>query len=147
MPKKGISSLNQKKEYNDWVLHIQISLHTKFQFKLTILMFWTNFTKKEHMWWPILEKKWTNYEFCIFEICHKRVFPVKNRKSEHPHWILHIQIILRTKFQFKLTILVFWTKLGQKGYFASKSEKINTIIQFCIFKSVYIRNFSLNWQF
>ena len=51
------------------------------------------------------------------------------------------------KFQFKPTILIFWTKFAQKGYFQSKSEKMNTTIELCKFKSVYIPHFSLNWQF
>ena len=48
---KGISSLNQKNEHQHWILQIQISLHTEFQFKLPILIF-LNITN----------------EFCIFEL-------------------------------------------------------------------------------
>ena len=43
------------------------------------------------------------------------MFPVQNRKREQRHQILHIQISLGTKFQFKLTILIFWAKFAQKG--------------------------------
>ena len=57
------------------------------------------------------------------QICPKRVFPIKNRKSEHHDWILHVRIILRTKFQLKQTILIFRTKFAQKGYFHSKTKK------------------------
>ena len=39
--------------------------------------------------------------------------------------ILYIQNSLGTKFQLKLTILNFWTKLTQKGYFHSKKEEKN----------------------
>ena len=39
---------------------------------------------------------------------------VKNGKSEHHHCILHIGISLGTKFQLKLTNLIFWTKFAQK---------------------------------
>ena len=38
-------------------------------------------------------------------------------KSEHHHRILDIRNDLGTKFLLKLTILNFWTKLIQKGYF------------------------------
>ena len=62
-------------------MHIPISLGTKFQLKLTILIF-------------------------LDKICPKRVFPVENRKSEL-YGILHIRISLNTKFQPKLTILIF----------------------------------------
>ena len=51
------------------------------------------------------------------------MYPIWNRKNEQCHWILHIRIILGTKFQFKLTILIFLTKFFQKGRFQSKTEK------------------------
>ena len=41
--KKSISSLKRIKLTHHWILHIQISLTTKFQLKLTILNFWTKF--------------------------------------------------------------------------------------------------------
>ena len=39
--------------------------------------------------------------------------------------ILYIQNSLGTKFQLKLAILNFWTKLTHKGYFRSKKRKKN----------------------
>ena len=60
---------------------------------------------------------------------------------------MHIQISENANFQFKPTIFIFWAKFSQKEYFQSKSEKMNTTIEFWIFKSVYIPNFRLNWQF
>ena len=57
------------------------------------------------------------------------------------------RVIVGTEFQLKLTILIFWTKFAQKGCFCSKTEKVNTTIDFCIFELVYLPNFSLNWQF
>ena len=86
----------------------------------------------------------TTIEFCIFElafvsnftltndfefldqICPRKIFMVKNRKSKHHHWIPLIQISLGTKFQLKLTILNFLTRFTQKGFFWSKTEKVNT---------------------
>ena len=44
-------------------------------------------------------------------------------KSEHHHKMLHIQIALGTKFCLKMTLLNFWTKSTQKGYFRSKKKK------------------------
>ena len=38
----------------------------------------------------------------------------KAEKSEHDHQILDIQNILGVKFQLRLTILKFWTKLKKK---------------------------------
>ena len=41
--------------------------------------------------------------------------------SEHHHRILHIRNSLGIKFQLKLKILNFWTKLIQKGHCRSKT--------------------------
>ena len=81
------------------------------------------------------------------QICPKSIFPIKNRKIEHQHWIKHIQIRVGTKFQFQLIILTFWTKFAKKGYFRSKTERVNIMIEFCMFELFYVPNFSLNRQF
>ena len=41
---------------------------------------------------------------------------------------------LGIKFQLKLITLTFWTKFAQKGYFWSKTKKVNTITEFCTFE-------------
>ena len=56
--------------------------------------------------------------------------------SECHRGILDFRNILDTKFQLKLTILIFWTKFAKKGYFQSKAEKLNIPIEFCIFELV-----------
>ena len=43
----------------------------------------------------------------------------KTKKSEHNNRVLHIRNSLGTKFELKLTISIFYTKLTQKGYFWS----------------------------
>ena len=50
-----------------------------------------------------------------------------------------------TKFRLKMSLLNFWVKLTQKGYFWTKKMKI--IIEFYIFKLILIVNFSFNKQF
>ena len=114
-----------------------ISQGTKFQLKLTILTFWTKLTQKEYTY-SKLEKseqlmnsaysKFLRYQTSdsMIKFAPKKVFPVKNRKIEQHHWILHIQISLGTKFELKLTILISWTKFAPKAYFQSKSGKMNT---------------------
>ena len=95
------------------------------------------------------------------QICPRKMFMVENGKSKHYHWILHIQISLNlpekvifgqiekkwtsswnsaywislsTKFQLKLTILSFWTKFIQKGYFQWKqNNQPNAIKVFTFF--------------
>ena len=62
------------------------------------------------------------------------MFPVLNRKSEQRNWILHIRISIGAKFQLKLTILIFLTKFAQQDYFQSKTNKMNTAIEFRIFE-------------
>ena len=76
-----------------------------------------------------------NFDF-LNQICPKKLIPIKNREIEHNYWILHIRISLTTKFQNKLTILIFWTKVAQKAYFPSKTEKLNITTEFCIFQFV-----------
>ena len=44
--------------------------------------------------------------------------------------------IVGTKFQLKVTVLIFWTKFTLKKYFQSKGEKVNIPTEFCIFELV-----------
>ena len=73
-------------------------------------------------------------------------FQSKTNKRHH-HWISHIRTSLCIKFNFKQTILNFWTKFTQERYLCSKTEKVNIIIEFRMFKLVLVPNFSLNWQY
>ena len=57
----------------------------------------------------------------------------KTCKKGH-YKILHIEISLATKFRLKPTLLNFWIKLTQKGYFQTKKMKIT--IEFYIFKLI-----------
>ena len=75
---------------------------------------------------------WTENSDFIDKIFLKKVFPVKNRKSEHLHRILYIGISAGTKFQLKLTFLILRTKFVLKVYFRSKNKKVNNIIELCI---------------
>ena len=113
---------SEKSEHRYWVLHIQISPSTNFQLKLIIEILWTKFAQ---------------VGVAIFSLKHNR----------HHHWILHIRISLYIKFHFQQTILNFWNKFAQERYLWSKTEKLNIIIEFRLFKLVLVPNFSLNWQF
>ena len=79
------------------------------------------------------------------KLLQKQVFSVENGRSEYHYWILHFQISRGTKFQLKLSILIFWTKFTQKQCFWS--EKVNISIELCIFQLVWVPNFSLDKQF
>ena len=56
---------------------------------------------------------------------------------------MHIRISIGTKL--KPTILFFWTKFFQKGYFWSKTQKVNIITEFCIFELIWVPNFRIFW--
>ena len=73
-----------------------------------------------------------------------KTFLVEYGQSENHHWILLNRIILCTKFELELTILIFWIKFDQKGYFRSKIEKMNTTLELSIFELIWVTNFSLN---
>ena len=122
-----------------WDLRIPI-LATRFRLKLTILTFWTKLAQKKCFWSK--KKKVNNaIESCIIElvkvssftlnsnidnldqIYRRRAFPFENEKIEQHHWNKHIQLSLGIKFHLKLTILIFWTRLSQTGYFQPKTKK------------------------
>ena len=66
-------------------------------------------------------------------------------KGEHHQWIVHIWISLSPKFQLELTILIFWTKFVEKGYFWFKTKKS----RFCVgpWSLLAVLNFSAwGWQ-
>ena len=75
------------------------------------------------------------------KISPKRYFPVQKIKLELHHQIQHISISLNTQFHLKQTILNFWTKFAQTGYFWFITEKANIIIEFSIFELVQLPNF------
>ena len=51
-----------------------------------------------------------------------------------------MKIIVGTKFQLKLTILIFKTEFEQKGYFWSETEKLHLCV--CPWLLLTILNFS-----
>ena len=64
----------------------------------------------------------------LHHVWPKRVFPVKNGKSEHHHWILHIRISLDTKFQRKLTDnFDILDQICQRRIFPVGSRKITIV--------------------
>ena len=59
----------KKREQRHWILHIRISLGTKFQLKLTISIFWTNFAQKG-CFQSKTENVNTTIAFCVFELVY-----------------------------------------------------------------------------
>ena len=61
----------------------------------------------------------------------------KKKKEKKNHYrVLNTQIILCTEFQLKLTILTFWAKFAQEGYFLPKTEKVNITTEWCVFELI-----------
>ena len=90
-------------------------------------------------------KFWTN-NFDFLEIfSQKMTLPNESRTNEYLHRIFRIRISLGTKFQFKPTSLIFWTKFAQKEYFRSTTEKVNITSEFCMFELVLLPNVNLNY--
>ena len=56
---------NRKSEHRYEILHIQISLGTKFRLKVTLLNFWIKFIQKEYFW---TKKMKITIEFYIFKL-------------------------------------------------------------------------------
>ena len=123
----GFSGLKQK----EWtphifyiILHIQISLVWNFSANWQFLLFGSNL--------------------------HKKLFPVKNGKSYHHHWIPHIQIsLLVPNFCFNWQFWFFWPDLSKKGFSGLKQKKWTPHIFYIILhiQISLVRNFSSNWQF
>ena len=119
--------------------------------------FGPNLPKKGSYFQFKTDKIGTTIKFCIFElvfvlnltlnnfwfldkICTKKIFMVKKRKSEHHHWILHIQFSLGTKFQ---------PNLAKKDFSGLKQKKETLHIFYMILHTQIslVWNFSSNWQF
>ena len=116
-----------------------ISLGTKFQFKLTILIFldqsWPKSvfpvkngeTEYHHRYFDIelvlVPNFSLNWWLSLFgKSLQETVISIQTKKREERHSILHISSSLGTKFQLKLIIVALWSKFSQKEYFRSKTE-------------------------
>ena len=88
---------------------------------------------------------WTNNFNFLIQICHKKdttLVQTKTKNTTTGFFIFELDYI---KFQLKLTIFIFWTKLVQKEYF--EKYAVNITIEFCIFELFSVANFTLNKHF
>ena len=130
-----------KRQNHHPILHIQISVSSKFQLQQTILIFWKEFSKKGYFWskqkkkqyhhWILhiqispsikLRFKLTNF-FFAFVFSPKKIFYVSNKLNENQHQILHIWIRLFTEFSFKLTTLIFLDQTCPKRVSSHKQKR------------------------
>ena len=68
-PKRLLPIKSRKCEHHQWILHIRISLGTKFQLKLIIMTFWTKFAQKGYFrkrknWTALLNSEYSNWARC-----------------------------------------------------------------------------------
>ena len=95
VPKKG---LNRKSERHHQILHIQNTLGTKFQLKLTFLNF-------------------------LIKLIQKGISDLKN---ENHHQILHIQLSLGFKFESQHTVLIFGKTIFSNKDSSKRKQKEQT---------------------
>ena len=138
------------------ILHIPISPGSKFQLQQTISILVGEICPRKEFFGQkkmnsALNQSYSNqskyqasaqadnFDF-LDQVCPKKAFPIKNRQSKFTVEFGRFE----SKFQLKLTILTFRTKFAQKWYSQSKTKKVSTNIELCIFESVQVANFSLN---
>ena len=109
-----------KNEHHYWILLIRIRPSTNFQLKLTIVI-WTKFAKKGSYFQCKTDNIDMTIEFCIFELVFNQI----------SLWTNNVE------FLDQICLTKIW----------SKTEKVSIIIEFHLFKFVFVPNFSLNWQF
>ena len=102
-------------------IEFSVSVGTKFYLKLTILIFWTKFIKKDY-------------------------FQLKTGKSKQLLNSAHLHC-LGTKLQLKLTISIFSDQICPNSILPVKSsKKVNSTVEFCRIKLFQMPNFLVNWQ-
>ena len=110
-----------------WILHVHVSLRTKFQFKWTIFNFWTKFIQKGYLQ-SKTEKLNITIEFRLSELflvlkfsfnwqfwffgpdLPQKVISFLGLVNEHLYWILHMH-------------LKFWNQICPKRVFSVEREK------------------------
>ena len=126
---------NRKFQFHHWILHIRDSLGTKFQVKMTVLIFWTKFLPKKSVFvlnhkksTPPLNAAYGNYSWhktsaytnnfnFSDQTSWKRVFLIENWKNQHHHWSLHIQISLQSILKYlRQTLLFMWNSALQQKF-------------------------------
>ena len=104
-------------------MHMRIGLGKKYQLKLAILISWTKFIH------PLAHKRYfrsktekvnATIKFCrLFGLNLPKngiISPISQMGIVKTSIELYLfELVLVTKFQLKLTILVFWTKFAREG--------------------------------
>ena len=122
------------------ILHIRISLSSKFQLQQTILTFWNEFRinriplvknrkNEHHHWYTEFQLKKT-----IFIILHKfsqKGYFQSKTWNEHDHRVLYIRIRLGIKFHFEQMVLNFGPNLPKRVFSVKKEQRKPLTLIFC----------------
>ena len=119
--KRGFRSKTEKNEQHHRILHIQVSLCTKFQLKLIILIF-----------------------FFFYQICPKREFPVENGKRHLCVRSFRTGTDRHNDLLMSLLLLVAETKSAVKKQFFKKNLRL---LIFWKLEHVYVFSATLNLSF
>ena len=118
LPKMVFPVKNRKCEHRDGILHIWISIGTKFQLKLIILSFWTKFTQKRYFQLKTEQavQGLQPFAFCVVNVnstvAFKHFEDLKDLKIlniSKVKMISKVMIKFRSKFQFQIPLQFYRT--------------------------------------
>ena len=109
LPKKVFPVENRKSEHHHGILHIWISLGTKFQLKLIILSFWIKFTQKRVF--PVENRTSSPRTTCICFLCSKSYFNCCFTHFEDLKDLIILNI-LKEKLVMSCLLGYFYLKIG-----------------------------------
>ena len=122
------------------ILHIRISLSSKFQLQQTILTFWNEFHIKRI---PLVKNRKNEHHHCYTEFqLKKTIFIILHKFSQkgyfqsktwnkHDHRVLCIRIRLGIKFHFEQMVLNFGPNLPKRVFSVKKEQRKPLTLSFC----------------
>ena len=116
---------SEKNEHHHRILHIQITLSTNFQLKLTVAIFWIKFAHKGQLFSGT--KFHLKLTILIFLTRFTQTgFFWSRAEKVNTTYFLHNSAYLNqssAKFQLKLAVLIFWANFAQKSISSQKQKK------------------------
>ena len=131
-PKRVVPVQKRKNKWR-WILHIWISLCTKFHLKQTNLNFWTKFAQKGCLWTKTKKHLTSLSDSAYSSYTWSQISAYTNNFDFSRPNLENIR--LYTKYQLVLAIF-FRSKSIQKRYFSYKAETRNVTIKFSMFEIV-----------
>ena len=152
--KKSISGLIEKRDHYHWILHIPISVHTKFQPKLTIDLFLDSDSSYNYNRISLVsvQTNYCNNNLLILDVKQLnkiiKLYYLKALWDDLGKIKMHYGMSrVKKHLPGKRSMLMFSPRFAKKKYFWSKTEEVNIAREFCIFELFDVPNFSLSWLF